>query len=56
MDGHSELARDYRQRAKEVRVVLRDVKDDLARTTLEKIADSYDHLATIHEGLAKAGP
>ena len=53
MDGHEELAEQYRQRAAIIRAELSEMRDDLSRKTLENIASGYDKLAKIQDGLAR---
>lgn len=53
MYGHEESAHRYRERAAEFRAMLPRVKDDFTRESLEKIAAGYDHLASLHDSLAR---
>lgn len=52
MDGHSEQALQYRQRAEELRAILPDMKDEFCRKTVEKIILDYEKLARIQDKLA----
>lgn len=54
MGGHEESALRYRQRAKELAVMLPDVADKLTRETLEKLILDYENLARIQDNLAKS--
>ena len=59
MSGHEDRAREdrareYREKAEELRAMLEDIEDDFARGTLERVAAGYDELAQIQEKLAEA--
>jgi hypothetical protein len=54
MDGHTERARLYRQKAAELRETIRDILDQESRDAVEKVAAGYDQLARVQDNLAKA--
>lgn len=53
MSEHNKRAFDYRQKAEELRTMVPDMTDPVAREMLEKIAAGYDQMARTHDSLAK---
>jgi hypothetical protein len=51
MDGDEQAFR-YRQRAEEVRVIAAAMKDLVSRNILLGVAEDYDHMARMMDGIA----
>lgn len=52
MNEDHETARRYRQRAEEVRTIAGDMRDRTSRQILVDIADDYERMAVIMDGIA----
>jgi cation transport regulator ChaB len=53
MNEYEDRARQYRQRAEELRAILPDMHDQVCRDTLIKIAAGYDKLADEQDQFGK---
>jgi len=56
MIDYAERAVKYRNRAEEIRVVAEHVKEDMARSMLERAARDYDDMAQTMEAMARDTP
>jgi hypothetical protein len=53
MSEHDNTARRYRDKAEELRALIPHTKDENAREILEKLATSYDFLASVQDQLGR---
>jgi hypothetical protein len=53
MDEYADRAQRYRQRADELRAILPDMRDQMCRGTVMKIAEGYDHLTVSQDQLGE---
>ena len=55
MDGDSELATRYRQRASELREIAKTLTEESHRKTLSDVAADYEQMGRVMDELARSG-